>query len=88
MIQFYSPVGEMKYCLGESAPPTCLKGGMVAYANALSPHSSGKEGSGRQPQGGDSEQIAQALDPNVGGWWVPTATRVCDQLSHVVLSNQ
>lgn len=57
----------MKYCLGESAPPTCLKGGMVAYANALSPHSAGEEGSGRQPQGGNSEQIAQALDPSVGG---------------------
>lgn len=67
MIQSYSPVREMKYCLGESAPPTCLKGGMVAYANALSPHSAGEEGSGRQPQGGNSEQIAQALDPSVGG---------------------
>lgn len=67
MIQFYSPVREMKYYLGESAPPTCLKGGMVAYANALSSHSAGEEGSGRQPRGGNSEQIAQALDPSVGG---------------------
>lgn len=57
----------MKYCLGESAPPTCLKGRMVAYANALSSHSAGEEGSGRQPQGGDSEQTTQALDPSVGG---------------------
>lgn len=67
MIQSCFTVGEMKYCLGESAPPTCLKGRMVAYANALSSHSAGEEGSGRQPQGGDSEQTTQALDPSVGG---------------------
>lgn len=44
MAQSCFTVGEMKYCLGESAPPTCLKGGMVAYANALSSHSVGERG--------------------------------------------
>lgn len=46
LIQSYFSVGEMKYYVGESAPPTCVKGGMVAYANALSPLSASKGGVG------------------------------------------
>lgn len=52
-------IGEMKYYLHESAPPTCLKGGMAVDASALSPLSAGKAGSGRQPQGGDAEQTTR-----------------------------
>lgn len=86
LVQSCFSIGEMNY-LHASAPPTCPKGGMAVDASALSPFSAGKEGSGRQPQGGDAEQTAQAPDPSVGGWWALGAARACAQSSHVVLSN-
>lgn len=52
-------MGDMKYSLHESAPPTCPEGGMAVDTNALSPLSAGEGGQWEavQPKGGDTGQI-------------------------------
>lgn len=55
-------IGDMKYSLHESAPPTCPKGGMAVDTNALSPLSAGEGGQWEavQPKGVDTEQTMPA----------------------------
>lgn len=52
------PIGDRKYSLHESAPPSCLKGGEGCYNDALSPLSAGEGGQWEAvwTKGGDTEQ--------------------------------